>query len=83
MIMELTELNPKTLELLTTYASKKEFGGNIKAALEYLITTYSKPEYQRLADEWRALRQKRLLQEERDFNIQHWNGSKYHKRFDV
>lgn len=78
--MSLPELSSTAIEMLTKYANRKEFNGDIKVALETIILKHTRPEYQVLAEELKELRQKRLAREEQEFNQKH-SGFRRHKNF--
>ena len=78
--MILPELSSTANEMLVKYANRKEFNGDVKAALEALILKHTRPEYQILAEELKELRKKRLAREEAEFNQKH-SVFKRHKNF--
>lgn len=78
--MRFPDLSPNSIEILTKYANRPEFGGDVKKALENLIYDHARPHYQIVADEYNALRLKRLEREEHEFNKAHWNGKEENNR---
>lgn len=77
--MTLPELSPDVQAMLQRYASRKEFNGDMKLALETMIRNTTQA-YKVIAEEWKIAKQKRLAKEDEEFRKTH-SGFKRHKDF--